>query len=50
MLEGFRGVCGGIQYGRGEVKVPPHGNTYQEGVCAPTFSGKGVGGPCKEGR
>ena len=32
---GCWGVQGGVWYGRGEMKAPPHGNTYQEDVCAP---------------
>ena len=45
---GIRGVFGCVRYGRGDVKAPPHGNTYQEDVCAPTMvSGNGWGGPCR---
>ena len=35
---GIEGVQGGVLYGRGEVKAPPHGNTYQEEtVCTPYY-------------
>ena len=30
---GIRHVWQSVWYGRGEVKVPPHGNTYQEDEC-----------------
>ena len=42
------GCVGSCMVWWGEMKAPPHGNTYQEDVCAPTMvSVKGWGGPCR---
>ena len=37
-IMGISSVWGGVQYGRGQMKAPPHDNAYKEDVQRPHYS------------